>query len=80
MLHTADGACSVALDELGPVVVNADCTVRRITNWDAKLPHEKVDTQRVVAARNAGRLEKCRALEAAGLLPVDTEAPIRDEL
>lgn len=60
------------------MVVNADCTLRRITNWAAKLPHEKADTQRVVAARNAGRLERCRELEAAGLLPV--EAPLRDEL
>ena len=59
----------VALDELGPVLVNSDCTLRRISNWDSKLPHEKQATQARVAQRNAVRLERCRQLEAEGLLP-----------
>ncbi len=58
----------VALTELGPVVVNADCTLRRIANWAEKLPHEREATQRRVAARNALRLEACRQLEADGKL------------
>jgi hypothetical protein len=51
------------------MVVTADCTLRRITNWAEKLPHERSDTQRRVAARNAQRLAGCRDLEAQGLLP-----------
>ena len=71
----------MALDELGPVVVNQDCTLRRITNWAAQLPHEREATQRVVAARNAARLAACRDLHDAGLLPgADADAPQRDEL
>jgi len=56
----------VALDELGPVIVNSDCTLRRIENWAQKLPHEQADIQRGIAARNAVRLARCRELEAAG--------------
>lgn len=58
----------VALDELGPVIVNSDCTLRRIENWAQKLPHEQADIQRGIAARNAVRLARCRELEAAGEL------------
>lgn len=76
----------VALDELGPVLVNTDCSLRRIANWHEKLPHEKEATQRRVAKRNAARLEVCRKLEAEGRLPehageyVDDNIPDAQEL
>lgn len=57
-----------AFTELGPVVVNSDCSVRRISNWKEMLPHEKDATQRRVAARNTERLELCRRLKAEGKL------------
>jgi hypothetical protein len=68
----------VALDELGPVLVNSDCTLRRISNWDSKLPHEKQATQARVAQRNAVRLERCRKLEAEGVLPEEGGEVVED--
>jgi hypothetical protein len=59
----------VALDELGPVVVQPDCTLRRIDNWGALTPHERAAAQRRLGARNAARLGACRQLEAQGRLP-----------
>jgi hypothetical protein len=59
----------VALDELGPVVVQPDCTLRRIENWGALTPDERAAAQRRLGARNAARLGACRQLEAQGRLP-----------
>jgi hypothetical protein len=60
----------VTLDELGPLVVHADCTVRRITNWAVKTEAERRATQVRIAARNAERLAACREADARGeLLP-----------
>jgi hypothetical protein len=58
----------VSFDELGPIVVHADCTLRRINNWGIMMTHERAATQRRVAARNAERLAACRERQAAGLL------------
>ena len=69
----------MALDELGPLVVHADCTVRRITNWGVKTAAEQHATQARVAARNAARLAVCREAEARGeLLPAGEAAPLDD--
>ena len=68
----------MALDELGPLVVHADCTLRRITNWGVKTHAERQTTQVRVAARNAVRLAACREAEARGELPAG-EAPPSDE-
>ena len=69
----------VALDELGPLVVHADCTLRRITNWGVKTAAEQQATQARVAARNAARLAACREAEARGeLLPAGEAAPLDD--
>ena len=51
----------VALTALGPVVFNADCTVRYITNWAEKLPHEQEAIVDGLRARNALRREACEA-------------------
>lgn len=59
----------VALDELGPLVVHTDCTLRRITNWGDKTAAERAATQARVVSRNAARLAACREAEAHGLLP-----------
>ena len=58
----------VALDHLGPVIVNADCSVRRITNWAGLSERERRGTSARVAARNAERLERCRAAASEGTL------------
>ncbi|KAI0027607.1 hypothetical protein K488DRAFT_30158, partial [Vararia minispora EC-137] len=43
---------AVQLDALGPVVLNTDGTVSRITNWQEMTEDEKLRTLRVLVARN----------------------------
>jgi hypothetical protein len=54
----------VALDELGPIIVNEDCTMRRITNWETMSTRERRGVSKRVVERNRERLERCRELEA----------------
>ena len=57
---TVDGE-AVAMEELGPIVINTDGTTARITNWPEMTPAEQEKTRRVVVARNAKRLAKLEA-------------------
>jgi hypothetical protein len=45
----------VSLDHLGPMVVNKDGTISRITNWDAMSDMEKKNTLRILQKRNKER-------------------------
>lgn len=45
----------LSLDDLGPMVLNKDGTISRITNWDVKLPHEKEIIMKKISRRNAER-------------------------
>lgn len=45
----------VALDHLGPIVINKDGTLSRITNWDQMTDQEKAGTVKMLAKRNAQR-------------------------
>ena len=56
----------VALDELGPIIVNEDCTMRRIENWREMTERERRGTQKRIAERNALRLGNCRDRYAKG--------------
>lgn len=47
----------VALDHLGPMVVNKDGTISRITNWDKMAEVEKKNTLRILQKRNKQRLD-----------------------
>ncbi|KAI0060161.1 hypothetical protein BV25DRAFT_1807934 [Artomyces pyxidatus] len=47
----SDGA-SIKYDDLGPMVVNSDGTLSRITNWPKLTEPERERTIRVLAARN----------------------------
>ncbi|CAD0109810.1 unnamed protein product [Aureobasidium uvarum] len=47
----------VALDHLGPMVVNKDGTISRITNWDTMADIEKKNTLRILQKRNKQRLD-----------------------
>lgn len=58
------GGPSVAMDELGPIIVNTDGTLRRIENWAQLTKAEQLNTLRIVARRNKQRLEALRELEA----------------
>ncbi|KAH9224443.1 hypothetical protein DL95DRAFT_279293, partial [Leptodontidium sp. 2 PMI_412] len=54
---------SVKLDHLGPMVVNVDGTLSRISNWDAMADVERENTLRVIGRRNKARLEVLRGAE-----------------
>lgn len=59
----SNGDASVKLDHLGPMVVNVDGTLSRISNWDKMADIEKENTLRIIKKRNQARLEALRAKE-----------------
>ena len=52
---------TIAMDHLGPIVVNIDGSLSRITNWDALSERERDVARRRVAKRNAERLAVLKA-------------------
>ncbi|KAF7595425.1 hypothetical protein BBP40_006047 [Aspergillus hancockii] len=59
---SGDGS-TVKLDHMGPLVVNQDGSLSRISNWEQMTDIEKKNTLRVLGKRNKMRME---ALKAAG--------------
>ncbi|CRG85482.1 hypothetical protein PISL3812_02537 [Talaromyces islandicus] len=55
---------TVSLDHLGPIVVNQDGSMSRISNWAQMTEMEQKNTLRIVGKRNQQRLQ---ALRAAGV-------------
>ena len=55
----------VALDSLGPMVVNRDGTLARIANWHEMADIERENTLRILGKRNQLRLGNLRAGLAA---------------
>ena len=53
----------IKLDQLGPVVINENGTISRITNWASMSKQEQETTQRVITKRNAKRLAELEKLE-----------------
>jgi predicted Fe-S protein YdhL (DUF1289 family) len=51
------------MDQLGPMVVNVDGTLSRITNWEAMTEIERTNTLRIISKRNKERLEKLKERE-----------------
>ncbi|KAI7950494.1 hypothetical protein MJO29_009168 [Puccinia striiformis f. sp. tritici] len=51
------GGESVQLDHLGPMVINTDGTISRISNWDKLTEPERTRTIRLVTKRNAQRIQ-----------------------
>jgi len=62
-LDMSNGNTTVSLDHLGPMVVNVDGTMSRISNWDKMADIEKKNTLRIIGKRNKARLD---ALKEAG--------------
>ena len=60
-LQVEVGGDPVALDDLGPIIIYDDGTMRRIANWALLTPLEKTATQKRIVARNKKRLEKLKA-------------------
>lgn len=56
---------SVALDAMGPLVVNTDGTMGRIGNWQGMTEHEKAQTLRLLGKRNKERMDVLKAKKAA---------------
>ncbi|KAK5722956.1 hypothetical protein LTR17_014088 [Elasticomyces elasticus] len=54
---------AVALDHLGPMVVNIDGTISQITNWDQMTEIEKKNTMRMLQRRNKQRLDALKQAE-----------------
>ena len=68
-LDMSNGGTTVSLDHLGPMVVNVDGTMSRISNWDKMAEIEKKNTLRIIGKRNQERLaalKKDGALEEEG--------------
>ncbi|EGG01733.1 uncharacterized protein MELLADRAFT_31815, partial [Melampsora larici-populina 98AG31] len=55
---------AVAFDHLGPMVINTDGSISRISNWDQLSDIEKTRTSRLVIQRNAQRLTRLREKES----------------
>eukprot|EP00816_Leptocylindrus_hargravesii_P003546 CAMPEP_0196813516 /NCGR_PEP_ID=MMETSP1362-20130617/37254_1 /TAXON_ID=163516 /ORGANISM="Leptocylindrus danicus, Strain CCMP1856" /LENGTH=129 /DNA_ID=CAMNT_0042189791 /DNA_START=120 /DNA_END=509 /DNA_ORIENTATION=+ len=48
---------TMKFEHLGPVIINADGTTRRIDNWDEMTEHEREVTWRRISKRNKERME-----------------------
>ena len=56
-LDLSQGSTSIKLDHLGPMIVNVDGTLGRISNWGEMAEIEKRNTLRIIAKRNKERLD-----------------------
>lgn len=65
-IDMSQGGTTVQLDHLGPMVVNTDGTMSRISNWDNMAEIEKKATLRIIGKRNQARLEKLRKERGEG--------------
>lgn len=63
------GGEGVTLDVMGPMVLNADGTISRVTNWQEMTEYEQATTKRVLVKRNA---ERRKALLERGVVPGQT--------
>lgn len=57
------GDQGIRFDHLGPIVVNKDGTMSRITNWDKMAAIEKENTLRILGKRNKARMEALKKRE-----------------
>ncbi|KIM23872.1 hypothetical protein M408DRAFT_332076, partial [Serendipita vermifera MAFF 305830] len=70
---TLEVGSSVKLDKLGPMIINSDGTVSRISNWQEMSQLERDRTVRVLLKRNQIRLSSLSAEEQARLGPSPSE-------
>ena len=59
------GGEKVRMDNLGPIVLNEDGTMSRITNWHEMTEREQENTLRVIGKRNAKRRQALEQKQAA---------------
>jgi hypothetical protein len=61
------GGAALKLEELGPMVLNVDGTVSRITNWASLTERERRATVRVLTKRNAERAARLQQVQREGV-------------
>ncbi|OQR85981.1 hypothetical protein ACHHYP_11120 [Achlya hypogyna] len=64
-INVTAGGNSVALDHLGPMVVQPDGSLMRITDWAEKTDHEKEMISRLITKRNKQRLDALMLAQSA---------------
>lgn len=62
-IDMSNGGSTVKLDHMGPLVVNKDGTLSRITNWTAMSEIERQNTLRILGKRNQARREALKGME-----------------
>lgn len=62
-LDVSGGSTTVKLDHLGPLVVNKDGSLARVSNWKGMTATERETTLRILGKRNKQRLEALKAAE-----------------
>jgi len=65
-VRLAVGGAPVALDALGPIIINSDGTTARVDGWAGLTEGERERALRRIAARNAARRAALGAAAAAG--------------
>ena len=66
----------ISMDELGPIIINPDGTMRRIANWNELTKGEQESTFRQISARNKKRIQALKEAE----LQQSLENPIEKEV
>lgn len=72
-LDVSGEGSTVKLSSIGPLVVNVDGTVSRISNWAEMTDVERETTLRLVGKRNKQRLEALKKAKAADDTAADGE-------
>lgn len=65
-LDMSSGSDTVKLDHLGPLVVNKDGSLSRISNWDQMTEQEKKSTLKILGKRNKSRTDALKEKEEQG--------------
>ncbi|CAK3786165.1 hypothetical protein BST61_czeina24g000240 [Lecanosticta acicola] len=65
-LDLSSGEASVRMDHLGPLVVNQDGSLSRISNWQQMTEPERKSTLRLLGKRNQLRTEALKAQAESG--------------
>jgi predicted Fe-S protein YdhL (DUF1289 family) len=63
----------ISMDELGPIIINSDGTMRRIANWNELTKGEQESTFRQISARNKKRIEALKEAAAAAVFEENRE-------
>lgn len=72
-LDVSGGGSTAKLSAMGPLVVNVDGTVSRITNWAEMTDAERETTFRMVGKRNQKRLDALKKAKQAEDTPASQD-------